>query len=406
MKKNIPVRILTALGGLTLLALAAGVVAEGFFAVPVLAAVGGVLASGSALAVAGKILLALIQGVLAVAAIVCAQPSRPPRQAGSILQKGENGTFGITVGAIRKMVLACCGKHTEITHADVDIREVREGIVILLNVEQVGGVSIPLSIARLQKQVRQYVNGRTGLDVVEVRVMVDNQSDEHVASEFEVEDLVVPSAAQKGQTPRGGAAEEAPLVGQLRQIAEITRQNPSEAVTEPETVPMTPGMPILPEEDDELDRRLQAENAVSGAAEIPVIVDEAEKPLHQRVFGAEELPLTVPVPPEMAQANLEAAPAPAEEVPQEPAPAVPAPVEEAAEDWTAPSLQAAAEEVLSGDLSAPEEDACDVDVAGQVPDEEPVDADVPAEEDADAGVPAEEAGEACGEKEEIPPVMM
>lgn len=373
MKKSIPVRVLTALGGLTLLALAAGAVAEGFFRVPVTAALGGLLAAGGALAVLGRIVAALALTALAAAAVVCALPARQPRQTGSIMQKGENGAIGITVKAIEKMVLACAEKHAEITSAEVDVREVREGIVILMNVEQVGGVSIPLSVARLQKQVRQYVNGRTGLDVVEVRVMVDNQSDAHVASEFEVEDTVVPSAPVHAgdYAPHSAAPLEQPLAEQLRQIAEITQHTLEEAVHEPEPDPIS-GLPIPQAEETDLDALLQE------AEVAPEIIDDEEKPLHQRVFGAEEMPLTVPMPPEMTAEPAAEEPAveePAVEAAQETAEAQPFHPEEAAEDWTDPSLQAAAEEVLTGDAQEDPAEAA----------EEPA-----AEESADAEESAEE----------------
>lgn len=370
MKHSIPVRILAALGGLVLLAASAGVVAEGFFGVPVLTTISGVLASQEAWAVLVKIVGALILAVLAMMAVTCALPGKAPKQSGSIMQKGENGPIGITVEAIRKMALACAQKHPEITHADVDVREVRDGIVILMDVTQVGGVSIPLSVARLQKQIRQYVNDRTGLDVTEVRVMVDNKSDDHVASEFEVEDWVMPSAPVKTEDyAQSGSAPEEPLAEQLRQIAEITTQTVQAEPTPAEEEPSRPETPVVPPQTQNLDELLADE-----PQKVPELIDEAEKPLHQRVFGAEEMPLTVPMPPEMEAEQTsdepEAAPAQPESEAAE-APAAP----QAQEDWTDPSMQAAAEEVLASSAETPaEETGAPAGEADEAPAEESVEA--------------------------------
>lgn len=378
MKHSIPVRILAALGGLVLLAASAGVVAEGFFGVPVLTTISGVLASQEAWAVLVKIVGALALAVLAVMAVTCALPGKAPKQSGSIMQKGENGPIGITVEAIRKMALACAQKHPEITHADVDVREVRDGIVILMDVTQVGGVSIPLSVARLQKQIRQYVNDRTGLDVTEVRVMVDNKSDDHVASEFEVEDRVMPSVPVKTEDyAQSGSVPEEPLAEQLRQIAEITTQTVQAEPTPAEEEPSRPEAPVVPPQTQDLDELLADE-----PQKVPELIDEAEKPLHQRVFGAEEMPLTVPMPPEMeaeqASEQPEAAPAqPETEASDESrteaaeAPAAP----QAQEDWTDPSMQAAAEEVLASSAETPaEESGAPAGEADEAPAEESVEA--------------------------------
>lgn len=359
-KKSIPVRILTALCGVTLLALAAGVVAEGFFGIPVTAAAGKVLASRQVLAVLVKLLGVLALAVLAVAAMICALPCRKPKQTDSIMQKGDHGTFGITVNAIKKMVLACAAKHPEIIQTDVSVREVREGIVILMNVEQAGGVSIPLSIDLLQKQVSQYVKGRTGLDVAEVRVMVDNVSDDHVSSEFEVEDTVVRTANVVRTEDRvQEASEPGDQLMALQHLAQITQQIPAEEPEAPATTPME-----------------QLEAAVSASEQLdeilpvpqvdPEVYAEEEKPLHQRVFGAEEEPVTVAMPPEMQpEVHTEPAEEPvtepeAEEAAEPEAEETPAD-EMPEEDWTAPSMQAAADAVLTGDAEPVSEETAEAD---------------------------------------------
>jgi len=385
MKKRIPVRILTALGGLVLLALCVCVAAEGFAGQPLTAATGAFLASGSVLAVLGKILLTLALLGLAVAAIICALPARRVKQSDFVMQRGENGPIGISVKAIEKKVLACVAKHEEIAEAEVSVREVREGIVILLNVDQVSGVSIPLSVGLLQKQIRQYVTDCTGVDVAEVRVMVENRTDAHVASAFGVEDTVCPAPVKPVEEFRQEAQPvQEDQVEQIEMIARIVQQPVEEApveemVEEPAEEFAAPAMAVeILEELPELQ-------------EEPAEAAEDERPLHQRVFGAEEEELVVPMPPVM---TVEPAAAPAEE-PEQPAEEPEAPEVEAEEsveelpaesteepaeepveeDWTEPSLQAAAEAVLAAETTevpAEDEPAAEEDAQEENEEEEPV----------------------------------
>lgn len=329
MKKSVPVRLLTAAAGLLLLVSGGCIAAEAFFGVPLSAKVGGFLAAGDALAVLGKLVTLAALAVLAVAAIICALPGRKPKQCDYVMQKGENGPIGISVRAIEKQVRACVAKHDVIADAEVSVREARDGIVILLNVDQVSGVSIPLSVGLLQKQIRQYVTGCTGVDVQEVRVMVENNTESRVASAFAVEDAVcppVPRMMEEFQPERQMAAEPVPAEPE---IPETVPEPKPEPAPQPAPVVIPVELPAVAEQPAEMEP------------------EEDERPLHQRVFGAEELPAMVPVPPEMA---VEPRPEAAEETVEEEVPEEPAVQAEEAEtedDWSEPLLQAAAEAVLA-----------------------------------------------------------
>lgn len=335
MKKSVPVRILTAAAGVLLLAGCGCAAAEAFFGVPVTAAVGGFLTAGNALAMLGKLTALAVTAVLAAAAIICALPGRKPKQRDYVMQKGENGPIGISVRAIEKQVRACVAKHDVIADAEISVREARDGIIILLNVDQVSGVSIPLSVGLLQKQIRQYVTGCTGVDVQEVRVMVENNTENQVASAFAVEDAVcppVPRAVEEFHAERQATAE--PTAA-----AQETPAPAPEAAAEPAPVAIPVQLPVAAEQPEE-------------AAE------EDERPLHQRVFGAEELPATVPVPPEMtAEPPVEAAAVPESEPAEAEIPAAQeaeaAEPSDAEEDWSEPLLQAAAEAVLAEGSAEP-----------------------------------------------------
>jgi len=278
MKKSIYVRLMTAMAGFVLLCAAAGIVAEGFFGVPVLTALTGLLTSGSALAVLAKLLLTAVMAVLAVASLICALPPKKRKQNDFVMQKGENGAIGISVKAIEKQVRACVAKHDVIADAEVSIREGRDGLIILLDVDQVAGVNIPLSVGLLQKQVRQYVSGCTGVDVQEVRVMVENNTTNVVASPFAVQDAVIPSVRPAAEEPRVQPTTEP--------VAEPAAEAAAESATAEAAVPAVPAPVMIPE--------IPAMPPETEATQV-----EDDRPLHQRIFGAEEQPVFVPAPPDL-----------------------------------------------------------------------------------------------------------
>ncbi|MBQ7850988.1 MAG: hypothetical protein IJ343_14785 [Clostridia bacterium] len=346
MKKSIPVRIMTVLGSLVLLAAGAGAALEAFGGYPVTAALGGLLALNTPLAVLCKLLSVAALAVLAASAFVCALPGRKPKQMDYVMQKGENGPIGISLRAIEKQVRTCVAKHGEIANADISVREGRDGIVILLNVDEVSGVSIPLTVDLLQRQIRQYVTGCTGMTVAEVRVMVETDTDHEVQSAYVVQDDVYqPAVSHQAESV---PAEPAPV--QVQQPAAPAQMEESAV----DDVPVRQPEETVQEPEPEAEPQLAA-----APVEIPAVLPEPvpvqeeqpvdERPLHQRIFGAEELPVTVPVPPELTAEMTEAVPEPQPETPEEEAapeeaPAVEAEVEE---NWCEPDLQAAADAVLS-----------------------------------------------------------
>lgn len=295
MKKSMSVRIMTALGGLTLLVLGAGLAAEAFFGVQVTAAAARLLASGHVLAVLAKLVLILGLAVLAVAAVICALPRRRKEQDGYVMQRGENGAIGISVKAIEKQVRACVAKHDVIAEAEIAIRECRDGLIILLNVDQVAGVNIPLSVGLLQKQIKQYVSGCTGVDVHEVRVMVENNTTNVVASPFAVQEAAGPQTrpAEECRAVEPAAVQSAPAAPAADVPAEASAPAPAPAAAVPVVLPEIPPMPA-----------------------VPAVHQEDERPLHQRIFGTEEQPVFVPAPPEMLTEQPDDT---AEEAPEEPA---------------------------------------------------------------------------------------
>ena len=304
MNKNVLTRVLAALGGVTLWAMGLCALAETFFRVQVTAKLGQLLGAGTPLAVLATLLLAIALCAFGVCCLLMLSQKRTAKRAGFVMQKSENGVIGVSVKSIEGLVQTCVKQHEVIANAAVAVVERRDGIVILLDIQEAAGVNIPLAVGALQKQVKQYVTDCTGVDVREVRVLVENTESEAPQSPYAVKSPVVVGSIH---TP-AVMAEPAPVQPVYAEAFAEDAQPEAEAAEEI-PVPAAPMPPIPP---------------------MPVMVEEADdRPLHQRLFGAEEQPVFVPTPPEMMMESaveeaaeepaVEAEEAPAQEEPEEPA---------------------------------------------------------------------------------------
>ncbi len=330
MKKNLFVRILAALGGLVLILLSLSMLAETFFAVPVTAWVGRVLGDGSPLVVLMALLAAIVLCIFGVCCVMMLSGKRSGKRRGFVMQKGENGAIGVSIKSIEGLVQTCVKQHSVVAAAQISVVEKRDGIIILLDIQEAAGVNIPLAVGALQKQIREYVNTCTGVDVHEVRVMVENTEDAALESPYAVQAPVVPVTAATAEMLR-----EAPAA----QIAEVPAETVPVMEIPEEAVPAE-DLPVLEIPQAEEAPALQETAPVPvqvAAPPIPalpeIIADEDERPLHQRLFGAEDEPVFVPMPPEMI-----AEPA-AEEAAAEAAPEA-EPIREAAEETPEDALDA------------------------------------------------------------------
>jgi len=275
MKLRMIDRVRLALSGVVLLTAAAACIAGALFGEPVLDWAGKVLTLTSPKRIAAFVAVCAVLIYLGIYCVTMLwRKSRGKR--GFVHQKAENGDIGISLKAIESLVVKCVERHEEISVSRISILETRAGLVIKLRMDMASGMNIPLAVGALQKQIRQYVTACSGVDVAEVRVQVDESA----------------QAASKS----------------------------------PYAVPYTPG--VLPVEQPQ---PALTPAAASAPVEVPVMeqetsseedAQEEERPMHQRVFGAEEHPAIVPAPPHEDEAEE----APELEAPEEEAPAA---VEEA-----------------------------------------------------------------------------
>ena len=305
MKKNIFVRLLAALGGIVLWLLALCALAEVFFRIPLTAKVGQLLNAGTPAAVLITLVAAIVLCVLGTCCLMMLSGKRAVARKGFVMQKGENGMIGVSVKSIEGLVQTCVRQHEVVASAEINVVERRDGIVILLNIEETAGVNIPLAVGALQKQIKQYVGTCTGVDVHEVRVMVENTEDNVTESPYAVEKPVaLTTAATAAEMHREAASavepevqapvlevaapvedavivEEIPVLEISAAEEAVEEESVQEAVAAPTVnipvVPVAPIIPVMPE----------------------IIEEEDDRPLHQRLFGAEEQPVFVPAPPEL-----------------------------------------------------------------------------------------------------------
>ena len=117
-----------------------------------------------------------------------------------VVQRTDSGELRIAVKAIENLVEKCIDLHEEITLISMSIANSREGVVVELNISLANNISIPLAVASLQKQIKQYLVASSGIEVREVRVIVENTKDEPLlVAEIEEEEENEPEKAPMHQ---------------------------------------------------------------------------------------------------------------------------------------------------------------------------------------------------------------
>lgn len=124
----------------------------------------------------GAVQVVVALGLMALGAYDIGYLARRPRAKSFIMQRAEFGDVNISVNALNNMVQKCVGSHQDLTVNDTRIHSGRAGIVVELKVTLLNGVNIPLTINALQKQIKQYITSCSGVDVQQVRVMVETDT--------------------------------------------------------------------------------------------------------------------------------------------------------------------------------------------------------------------------------------
>lgn len=98
---------------------------------------------------------------------------RRRREKGFIMQHTELGDVSISMHAMESMVKKCIDAHEELKATHTRISRSRDGVVVDVRISLASGINIPLTVNALQKQIKHYITSCSGVDVKEVRVMVE-----------------------------------------------------------------------------------------------------------------------------------------------------------------------------------------------------------------------------------------
>ena len=271
MKLRVIDRLIAALAGIILVCLAVVPLADTLFDVGILDRLAKIAAFKSAshiLFMVGGGVVVLLAGILSLRVAL-----RRSKSKGFVVQTTDVGELSISIRAIEDLVNKCVAKHDELHVSSTTLDNSRGGLTIGLRVGLATGVNIPLAVNALQKQIKQYVTACSGVDVQEVKVQVEATSAKAKPSIY--------AGSERLENP-------APLPREAEQVPEVAAEPAPAEVKEPE-----------------------------------------EKCLHQRLFGEEEQPANMPMPPVEAPVE-EVVEAPVEEEQE-----ANIPTEEAAEAWEA-----------------------------------------------------------------------
>ncbi len=170
MKINVWDRILLVLGAALVLLAGVGIVVLGCQLAPF-----EISADGEAFFTGRRILILLV-GILVVAfgGYLAFLPRKfRYNKHDFVVQKTDNGELRIAVKAIENLVQKCIDMHEEVSVVSMKIHNGREGVTVDLNISLANNISIPLAVASLQKQIKQYLVASSGIDVREVCVSVE-----------------------------------------------------------------------------------------------------------------------------------------------------------------------------------------------------------------------------------------
>ena len=206
---------------------------------------------------------------------------------GFVVQHTEHGELSISIHAMENLVKKCVDMYEEMRVTGSHIENTRDGVVVELRISLASGVSIPLVVNTLQKQIKQYLTSCSGIDVAQVRVQVETTGDKADYSPYAVKDNFANTSFKPESV-------ESPPPSRMTEVPMRTSEPPSRANVDPTPRAAEPPAIYKPA----IDARTM------GFPETAPDKDDKKRPLHQRLFGHREQPAIVPVPPELDQSTI------------------------------------------------------------------------------------------------------
>lgn len=277
MKIRILDRILVAVAGVIIIALCAGVAAQVFFGMDVTGSIAKVLERDSdwvRIAVIAGSVIALLIGCYCFLVLFRHRSRRDK----FIMQRMESGDLAISLKALETMVVKCVEQHKEIETQGIHLENQRDGLLIRIRGTVAGGISIPLTVDALQKQIKQYVTACSGVEVKGIRVQIESSGAEAKDAPFAIE---------------------APTATPLLHGPEKKNESPAEIHEEEKTE--QPEIPADTAAVNPIPVKSAAETAMEAAENLKKEYEETvedDRPMHQRLFSTLEEPCIMPLPPE------------------------------------------------------------------------------------------------------------
>ena len=199
-----------------------------------------------------------------------------------IVQQTDNGELRIAVKAIENLVQKCVDMHEEIKLDSMKIRNAREGVTVDLRISLANNISIPLAVASLQKQIKQYLVASSGIEVKEVRVYVETAGGDIGDSPYLVPAGEQAAAQEKpaAEQPKAKVPLHQRIFGRPEQPANMPEPPKEEAAEAPETEEAAPEAPAdenpAPEETaEEMPQAVEEALNEEAAEEAPAAEEES-----------------------------------------------------------------------------------------------------------------------------------
>ena len=272
MKIRLSDRIIAALLALLLLCGGAAIVAQIFFGLPVTEYVSNVFRSPDT--VTHKIILIGSFAVVLLLAGYCLSVLFRHKGGNKkfLTQNTEGGVLDISLEALGSLVSRCIEQHPEIMAEKVLLQNEKNSLSVRIIGSIAGGISIPLTVSQLQKQIKQYVTACSGVEVKDVTVTVRTSGEDAKDAPFAIEAPAAVPRLKAASDESGETAEK-----EIGKSDEPVYEEASDTAPNP--------------------AREEKRSGIFGSLDIPDdIPDDDGRPLHQRIFSQPEELCYVPVP--------------------------------------------------------------------------------------------------------------
>ncbi len=261
MKLRIVDRVVIAVAACALIVFCGAIIAEAFFNAPVLSALSAAMQGEKAIAY----ILMLVLIALSVCCFMMLMRRKGKR--GFVMQNTDGGDLAIALNAVDGLVQQCVSVHEEMQLVASSVRCDHDGVSVDLRVMMANGVSVPLAVDALQKQIRQYVTSCTGVNVQEMHVQVDAMDGQPVQTPYTVPAVLQAAAPalKSAEAEPAPAEEEKPLHQRL-----FSDDTPEEAPA-----------PVMPAEEPAAEPEAETEPEAEPEEQEPVPAEEEPVPAEE-----------------------------------------------------------------------------------------------------------------------------